>query len=197
MALAEAVAVEFARRDIPLTGDATRSLFRINRDIRFSKDKSPYRTHAGIVWMRPGFKKESAGVAYLHIADEGCFFAGGFWEIERPHLDAIRGQICADAAGFTRVLDMAAAAGLVLDTSDSMTRPPRGFEDVSDPAILPAIKSRHLLIKMPLLKRQLGSAALITTIIAATEAMLPFLRFGWDAMAEAGPPPAWSLLDQR
>ena len=197
MALAEAVAAEFASRDIPLTGDAKRSLFRINRDVRFSKDKSPYKTHAGVIWMRPGFKKESAGVAYLHIADEGCFFGGGFWEVERPQLDAIREEIRADPKAFTAVLEAAAAAGLVLDTSDGMTRLPRGFEDVTDPALVPAIKSRHLVLKRTLLKREVGSAALVQRVVAATEAMMPFLRFGWDAVAEAGPPPEWSLLGGR
>ena len=197
MALAEAVAAEFARRDIPLTGDAKRSLFRINRDVRFSKDKSPYKTHAGVIWMRPGFKKESAGVAYLHIADEGCFLGGGFWEVERPQLDAIRAEIRADPAAFTAALDAAGAAGLALDTTDCMARMPRGFKDVTDPALVPAIKARHLLVKRDLLKRDVGSAALVDQVVTATEAMLPFLRFGWDAVADAGPPPAWSLLDHR
>ena len=195
LALVEAVTTEFARRDLPLTGDPKRSLFRINRDVRFSKDKSPYKIHAGVVWMRPGFKKESAGVAYLHVADEGCFFGGGFWEVERRQLDAIREDIRSNPAAFTATLDAAAVAGLVLDTGDSMTRLPRGFEDVSDPAILPAIKARRLVVKAPLLKRDVGSATLVARIVAATEAMLPFLRFGWDAVAEAGPPPDWSLLD--
>ncbi len=195
MALVEAVTAEFARRDLPLTGDPKRSLFRINRDVRFSKDKSPYKIHAGVVWMRPGFKKESAGVAYLHVADEACFFGGGFWEVERRQLDAIREDIRSNPAAFTATLDAAAVAGLVLDTGDSMTRLPRGFEDVSDPAILPAMKARRLVVKAPLLKRDVGSATLVARVVAATEAMLPFLHFGWDAVAEAGPPPDWSLLD--
>ena len=197
MALAEAVAAEFARRDVPLTGDAKRSLFRINRDVRFSKDKSPYKTHAGIIWMRPGFKKESAGVAYLHIADEECFFGGGFWEVERPQLDAIREEIRADPKAFTATLDAAAAAGLVLDTSDSMARLPRGFEDVVDPTLVPAIRARHLVLKRKLLKREVGAAGLVKLVVTATEAMMPFLRFGWDAVAAAGPPPEWSLLDHH
>lgn len=197
MAIAEAVAAEFARCDVPLTGDAMRSVFRINRDVRFSKNKSPYKTHTGVIWMRPGFKKESAGIAYLHIASEGCFFGGGFWEVERPQLDAIREEIRAEPATFNATLASAATAGLVLDTTDGMTRMPRGFEDVTDPALLPIIKSRHLVLKRTLLKREVGSAALVDQIVAATQAMLPFLRFGWDAVAEAGPPPDWSLLGER
>ena len=194
MAVADTVAAEFARLHLPLTGDAKRSLFRINRDVRFSKDKAPYKTHGGIVWMRPGFKKESAGVGYLHIADEGCFVGAGFWQIERPQLDAIREAIRDDTPSFMAALQTASAAGLALDTGDSMVRAPRGFEDVTDPAILPAIKARNLLLTVPLSKREVGSAGLVKRVVAVTQAALPFLQFGWDAIAEAGPPPEWSLL---
>ena len=88
---AEMVGAALAVHGLPLSGDAKRSMFRINRDVRFSKDKSPYKTHAGLVWMRPGFKKISPGILYLHIADDGCFLAAGFYGLERPALDAIRG----------------------------------------------------------------------------------------------------------
>ncbi len=195
MAIADAVAAEYARLDLPLTGDAKRSLFRINRDVRFSKDRLPYKTHAGIVWRPRGASKGGAGVAYLHLADDGCFFGGGFWQVDRPHLDAIREEIRAAPAAFGDALDRAAEAGLVLETADSLVRLPRGFEDVVDPAILPAMKSRHLVLKTPLLKRDVASAVLVPRIVAATQAMMPLLQFGWDAIADAGPPPDWSLLD--
>ena len=194
MALAEDVAAELARREMPLTGSAKRSTFRIHRDVRFSKDKTPYKTHAACVWMRPGFKKESGGVIYLHIADAGCFLASGFWEVERPHLDAIRAAIRDQPEAYCEAMRAAAATGLTLDTSDSITRLPRGFEAVTDPALIAAIKTRHLVVKRSLLKRDVARPAIVGTVVAAAEAALPLLRFGWDAMEAAGPPPAWSLL---
>ena len=194
MALAEDVAAELGRRGLPLTGSAKRSTFRIHRDVRFSKDKTPYKTYTACAWMRPGFKKESGGVLYLHVANEGCFVGVGFWEVERPHLDAIRAAIRDDKPRFIAALDTAGAAGLALDTADSVTRLPRGFEAVTDPAIIPAIKARHLVASRPLLKREVGSAALVGLLAGVAEAAVPLLDFGWNAMAEAGPPPAWSLL---
>ncbi len=193
--MADAVAAECARLEVPLTGDAKRSLFRINRDVRFSKDKSPYKTHSGIVWMRPGATRESAGISYLHIADEGCFVGVGFWQIDRPKLDAIREAIRVDPQGFKTILADAAASGLTLSDGDPMTRAPRGFEDITDPVILAVIKSRNILLKCPLLKREVGSAALVQRVAALTAAGLPLLQFGWDAIAEAGLAPEWSLLD--
>jgi uncharacterized protein (TIGR02453 family) len=193
--LVEQVAAAFAQRELPLTGDAKRSLFRINRDVRFSKDKSPYKTHAGLVWMRPGFKKLSPGIVYLHIADDGCFVAAGFYGLERPVLGAVREAIRCEGARFTAAVAEAQKAGLHLDLSDSLTRPPRGFEDVADPALAAAIKARHLIVRRPLSKRDCGSSALCGMVAGVAEASLPFLRFGWEAVDADGPAPEWSRLN--
>jgi uncharacterized protein (TIGR02453 family) len=193
--IAEAVGAALAQHDLPLTGDAKRSMFRINRDVRFSKDKSPYKTHAGLVWMRPGFKKMSPGILYLHVADDGCFVAAGFYGLERPALDAIRGAIRDDGAAFTAAVAAGGGAGLSLDAMDGMTRLPRGFEDVDDPALIPAIKARHLVLRRALTKRQVAAPALVDLLVTTTEAALPFLRFGWDAIDEAGPAPEWGKLN--
>ncbi len=144
--------------------------------------------------MRPGFKKVSPGILYLHIADDGCFLAVGFYGLERPVLDAIRAGIRDDAAAFAAALAAAEEAMLSLDTSDSMTRMPRGFEDVGNPALIPALKARHLILRRALSKRQVGAASLVGVLVDATEAAAPFLRLGWEAMADAGPPPEWSRL---
>ena len=194
MILAEEVGAALARRDLPLTGDAKRSMFRINRDVRFSKDKSPYKTHAGLVWMRPGFKKISPGILYLHVADEGCFMAAGFYGLERPELDAIRAAIRDDGEAFKAAVSSAERAKLALDLMEPMTRLPRGFEDVDDPELVDAIKARQLVLRRKLSKRDIASPALIGSLIAATEAALPFLRFGWDALAQDGPAPTWSRV---
>ena len=193
-ALAEEVAAELASRDLPLTGSAKQSVFRIYRDVRFSKDKAPYKTHLGMSWMRPGFKKESAGIVYLHIADEGCFTAAGFYGLERPQLDAIRTEIRYHSESFFAAISKATASGLEFEAADSMTRPPRGFEDIEDPALLAAIKGRHRLVRRKLSKKDVGASNLTATILTITEAALPFLRFGWDAIEANGPAPEWSKL---
>src|SRR5579885_1530081 len=56
--LAEAMGAYFREHDMPITGNAKISLFRINRDIRFSKDKSPYKTHVGLSFPLNDTKKE-------------------------------------------------------------------------------------------------------------------------------------------
>ena len=67
-ALIEDLAEELARRAIPLTGDAKRGLFRIHRDVRFSKDKAPYKLHAGAVLTRDG-RKDTPGLLTNALRD--------------------------------------------------------------------------------------------------------------------------------
>jgi len=69
-ALIEALNGAFAARDLPLAGDPKKSVFRIHRDVRFSKDKKPYKTHVSATLTRDGLKL-SPGLVYVHIEPEG------------------------------------------------------------------------------------------------------------------------------
>ena len=66
--------------------------FRINRDIRFSKDKSPYKTNMG-VWMAQSKTRKNAPGYYIHFEKGGCFLAGGIWCPETDELKKIRREI--------------------------------------------------------------------------------------------------------
>lgn len=66
--------------------------FRINRDIRFSKDKSPYKAHLG-VWLSSGSKNLNRSGYYIHIERGGSFIAGGFYAPEADDLKKIRKEI--------------------------------------------------------------------------------------------------------
>lgn len=74
-ALIAATTDALAARGVPLAGDAKKSLFRIHRDVRFSKDKSPYKTHVSATLTRTGpdglWRKMSPGMVYVHIEPEG------------------------------------------------------------------------------------------------------------------------------
>jgi len=66
--------------------------FRINRDIRFSKDKSPYKGHLGI-WLSPGAKGANRAGYYVHIEKDASFIAGGFYSPEMDDLKKLRREI--------------------------------------------------------------------------------------------------------
>ena len=72
-----------AKAKIPIKGDRKSSLFRIHRDVRFSKSKDPYKTNAGVAMTRSGAKGDP-GVLYFHLSPQGCFFAAGFHSPDPP-----------------------------------------------------------------------------------------------------------------
>jgi uncharacterized protein (TIGR02453 family) len=118
-------------------GDPKRSMFRINRDIRFSKDKSPYKTNAAC-WFhhkratsRVGSEADAGSAGFYFHLEPGkrSMVGGGLWMPPRPQLNRLRDAIARDPAGFDRV-----AKGLTkrfggLDDEAVLTRMPRGFTE--------------------------------------------------------------------
>jgi uncharacterized protein (TIGR02453 family) len=138
IALLDDLTANFAKKRLPLKADGKRSIFRLHRDVRFSKDKSPYKTHAGAVMTRSGGKNDP-GVLYVHISPEGCFVAAGFHMPEPETLRKIREAIRAKPARFTSIVKALEKAALKFSDYDRLTRVPRGFEELNGLAIpLPA-----------------------------------------------------------
>jgi uncharacterized protein (TIGR02453 family) len=104
------------------------SLFRIHRDTRFSKDKSPYKTHAGMYFPVRGGKDVHTPGFYLHLEPGGCFAAAGLWHPDAAALAKVREAIVARPAAWKT-----ARAGLPLE-GDRLRRPPRGY-DANHPSI--------------------------------------------------------------
>ncbi len=137
-ALIEEMDVRFARFAPELTGDPKRSMFRINRDIRFSKDKSPYKTHAAC-WFRHsaadhrvgGDAEAGSAGLYFHLQPRQSFVGAGIWMPPRPALDKIRDAIADDPRGFGRIIKRPAARRRYggLDDEAMLKRMPRGFSD--------------------------------------------------------------------
>lgn len=78
-------------------------VFRINRDVRFSKDKSPYKTNLG-AYLSKGGKKSIFGGYYLHLEPNGCFLASGIWMPMPPQLNAIRQEIDYRFSDFDKII---------------------------------------------------------------------------------------------
>ena len=85
------------------TQDPKKSVFRIYKDVRFSKDKTPYKTHLGAYFARGGKKSSFAGY-YLHIEPKNSFIAGGVWMPEPAELEKIRQEIDYNSEEFLSIL---------------------------------------------------------------------------------------------
>lgn len=103
-ALVAALPAAFEKRDLPLQADPKRSIFRIYRDTRFAKDKSPYKTHLGasFPWVadtdpNADFSHtEHANGAYFHLQPGNNYMGGGMWRASKERLDAFRQAIVDD-----------------------------------------------------------------------------------------------------
>lgn len=78
-------------------------LFRVYRDVRFSKDKTPYKTHFGLTWHRT--KPEYRGGYYLHLKPNDIFLACGFWDPNPADLKRIRQEIDMDADEYRDIIN--------------------------------------------------------------------------------------------
>src|SRR5271163_1081593 len=87
--LVEDVAERLGKARVPIKGDRKSSVFRIHRDVRFSSNKDPYKTNAGVALTRSGAKSDP-GVLYFHLSPEECFFAAGFYLPEPDQLGRLR-----------------------------------------------------------------------------------------------------------
>src|ERR1700722_4505129 len=138
----------FAKARIPLKGDRKASLFRLNRDIRFSKDKSPYKTHAGAVMTRGGAKNDK-GLLYIHIAPDGCFVAAGFYHSEPAGLAGLRGASGRAPKAYAKMIGALKKAKIEIDDEEDMKRLPRGFETVKEPEIAAALMKKSYIGSPP------------------------------------------------
>ena len=84
--------------------DPKKCVFRINRDIRFSKDKSPYKTHLGI-WFSSGAKAHNLAGYYVQIEHNNCFIAGGLYAPEAVDLKKVRKEIAFFYEDLHEILD--------------------------------------------------------------------------------------------
>ena len=100
------------------------SLFRIYRDTRFSRDKTPYKTHAGLSFRHERGRDVHAPLFYLHVEPGRVFAAAGMW---RPPAEAVRHVRDAIAARPEQWRRVTRACPLGLE-DDSLRRPPRGYD---------------------------------------------------------------------
>ncbi|CAN5130071.1 TIGR02453 family protein [soil metagenome] len=180
-ALIEELTAAFAKKKIPLRGDGKRSIFRIHRDVRFAKDKSPYKTHCGAVMTRSGAKMEQ-GLLYLHISPEGCFAAAGFHMPEPADLTKLRKAIAASPAKF-RALEAALKKGrLALGTESQLSRVPRGFEALKDGPLDDAVRLKSFIVEEPLADKLVVTPRMKDAVVDFAGRALPLLKFGWAAL---------------
>jgi len=182
--LIEEMDTRFTRFASEFTGDPKRSMFRIYRDIRFSKDKSPYKTHAAC-WFhhrdadrRVGSEAEGGGAGfYFQIAPGDSFTGGGIWMPARPVLNRIRDAIADDPKGFQRAVRSPQLVRRFGGLSDEavLKRMPRGFAE--DHPAAKWLRYQSFVTGRNLSDAQATSPRLPALLEQDFEAMLPLVRW--------------------
>lgn len=178
--LSDALAV----RQVPLVGQEGKAMFRPNRDVRFSRDKSPYKTNASIVLSRDGGRR-SQGVMYVQVGQDGGFAALGFYQLEPAGLGAFRDQIVYDPAAWRRLTAQLAKHGLELRREDSLTRLPRGYDTAAAQGLEDDLRLKSFILTMRLTKAELGKPSLVGHLADFAQNGCGLLEFGWHALTAA------------
>ncbi len=153
-----------------------KSLMRIYRDVRFSKDKSPYKTNWGIHFKRA--TKQLRGGYYVHIEPGNTFIGAGFWGPEPSDLKLIRDGISADEKSIRKILNSKSFKehfGKYGLHGESLKSVPKGFD--ADDAAADLLKLKQFLIRKDFSDAEVLSADFAKKANEAFKAMRPFLDF--------------------
>jgi uncharacterized protein (TIGR02453 family) len=151
------------------------TIFRIYRDVRFSKDKLPYKTHFG-AFITPGGRKSNLGGFYLHVEPGNSFLAGGVYHPQPDDLKAIRSEIYFNLTEFEEIVNESNFKALFGEIrGDKLKRPPVGF-----PKDFPGIEYlqfKDFTVLHPLSDQELFHENFIEKALTVFESMSRFNSF--------------------
>ena len=156
-----------------LTADK-RSMFRIYRDTRFSKDKTPYKTHVGIYFRHARSAEADTAGLYLHLEPGHVFLGAGIWHPGTPALKRIRDALVARPEGWR---DAVAAVGpdWKLADGESLKRPPAGYS--AEHPLIEDIKRKSFAITSQLTQRDATASGFLDLCEARAAHARPFMAF--------------------
>jgi uncharacterized protein (TIGR02453 family) len=175
---------EFEKVDKTLAGlSAKNCVFRIYRDVRFSKDKTPYKTNMG-AWMNKGGKKIQSAGYYFHCEPGQSFIAGGFYMPLPPELTKLRQEIDYNFEKWQNIISNKTFKKNFpkgVDGIESLSRPPKGYDE-NNPAI-EFLKMKSFVVTHPLTDKELQSKTLVKDLLKIYTSMKPFIDFLNEAVA--------------
>jgi uncharacterized protein (TIGR02453 family) len=151
--------------------------YRIYRDVRFSKDKTPYKIHMGAYLNKGGKKMPTAGY-YLHLEPGRNMIGGGLWMPQAPELNKVRQEIDYSFEEWTGILGNKVFKKSFpdrLDTEDMLSRPPKGYTD-DNPAI-DDLKLKSFIVTRMLTDAEVQSKTFLKEVVKTFESMKAFVYF--------------------
>ena len=156
------------------------SLFRIYRDTRFSKDKTPYKTHAAAQFRHERAKDVHSPGFYLHLGLDGVFLGTGIWRPDTRTLGALRDAIVDDPAAWKRIVRGKKFRETQRLTGESLKRPPRGYD--AEHPLVEDLKRKDFISVRDLTRKEACSPGFVDTVASGFRAASPLVRFLTDAL---------------
>jgi uncharacterized protein (TIGR02453 family) len=170
----------FSKKDVSLKNIVAKDcLFRINRDIRFSKDKSPYKTNFGASINKGGRKAFNSAGYYFHLEPGQCFVGGGLYMPMPDDLKKLRQEIDYNLSDFKKIISSKKFKSVYKDLDKSkeflLSRVPKGYEPDNPAAEYLKLKSFIAITNIK--DATLTSKDLVKSAISAFEALAPLVHF--------------------
>ena len=156
------------------------SLFRIQRDTRFSKDKTPYKLNTGMHFRHRAAKDAHAPGFYLHVQPGECFAGVGLWRPESKVAYEIREAIAEDPTRWKRATRGKRFTEVFELGGDSLVRPPRGFD--ADHPLIEDLKRKDFIASTRLTQKAITSDHFMEDFTDLCKRSVPFMRFLCDAV---------------
>ena len=171
---ADALLQELSTTDVLETTSGKRSVYRIYRDIRFSKDKTPFKTFWGGSFTRATAARR--GGYYFHLEKGNSFFAGGFWGPNAADLKRIRSAFDHDAASFRKILNSESFTKTFGTLQgEQLKTAPKGFE--IDHEAIDLLRYKQFLIIKPFTDEEVLSPLFLKKALETCKNMRPFFDY--------------------
>jgi uncharacterized protein (TIGR02453 family) len=150
-------------------------MMRIYRDIRFSKNKQPYKTHVSAWWVRDGLQKTSGAGFYFSVSPEEVVIAAGAYMPEREQLLAIRRYLAEHYAEFRAVMKGKKLRSLMTEYDGApLTRAPKGFPE--DHPAIDLLKNKQWAVSARLPAERAMKATLVKDVVERFRVAAPMIE---------------------
>ncbi len=150
------------------------SLMRVFRDVRFSRDKTPYKTNVGIQFRHEVGKDVHAPGFYLHLANDGCFLGAGIWHPESEVLKKIRAYMDEHPKPWLEAKDALTERGYRLE-GDSLKRAPQGYAEIHP--LIEDIRRKDFIGILPLERDDVIGKEVTGRVSKCFGEVVPFMQF--------------------
>jgi uncharacterized protein (TIGR02453 family) len=156
------------------------SLMRVYRDVRFGRDKRPFKTNVGIQFRHFMGKDVHAPGFYLHLEPRECFLGVGIWHPDAPALTRIRAFIADNPRSWVQVSRDKRFTRKFEPAGDSLSRPPRGY--AKDHPLIDDLKRKDFIVVAPLDRKRVLSAGFKTEVVKSFRTAVPYIEYLCEAL---------------